>query len=364
MRLVSCKCPNCGANVKLNEQLEKGMCNFCGAEVINQDVIKINVDGEVIVSNINLKKEIETAKKLFEAHESADAIAKLNYVLENDLFNYDALSLYLNYVFSTYSKEELNKNSNFINKTINKFEAIKKEDDNLKIKEYRSALENVQKKYKQKVGLAIIAGFGTCCFLFLLIVLNGLNQIPTYSIAILLDTKKITVGEQLKVKATIEKDHKIVNDEEIIWYENKNNAYNDNGSITADGVITAEKVGNYTFCAKLASDNQISTCKMVTISEVCKNSYTFKASFNDWNGSYTTINKTAGIDFCPGTYVIHIDSVEDPEMMYSISTPRTAYYYIQNNDVTVSTQNTEVIFVDNSYIKTSDGIISITLYKK
>ena len=124
MKLISCKCPNCGANVELNEKLEKGKCN--GSDVINENFVNVNVGGEVIVSTIDLKKEIETVKKLYDSNDSIAAIDKLKVIFEKDLFNYEALSLYLKYIFSTYSYFELCKEKEIIKKAINRFETIKK----------------------------------------------------------------------------------------------------------------------------------------------------------------------------------------------------------------------------------------------
>ena len=39
MNLISAKCPNCGANIKVDGESKTGRCEFCGAEYITQDVI-------------------------------------------------------------------------------------------------------------------------------------------------------------------------------------------------------------------------------------------------------------------------------------------------------------------------------------
>ena len=39
MKLVSAKCPNCGANLELNEKNEKTKCNFCNSTIIVEDAI-------------------------------------------------------------------------------------------------------------------------------------------------------------------------------------------------------------------------------------------------------------------------------------------------------------------------------------
>ena len=39
MNLISAKCPNCGANIKVDGESKIGRCEFCGAEYITQDVV-------------------------------------------------------------------------------------------------------------------------------------------------------------------------------------------------------------------------------------------------------------------------------------------------------------------------------------
>ena len=39
MPLLSCKCPNCGANIKINSDSKKGICEHCGTEYITEDII-------------------------------------------------------------------------------------------------------------------------------------------------------------------------------------------------------------------------------------------------------------------------------------------------------------------------------------
>ena len=39
MNLISAKCPNCGANIKVDGESKTGRCEFCGAEYTTQDVV-------------------------------------------------------------------------------------------------------------------------------------------------------------------------------------------------------------------------------------------------------------------------------------------------------------------------------------
>lgn len=39
MPLLQCKCPNCGANIKIDENQKKGICEHCGTEYVTEDII-------------------------------------------------------------------------------------------------------------------------------------------------------------------------------------------------------------------------------------------------------------------------------------------------------------------------------------
>ena len=47
MELKSAKCPNCGGKLQLNPNIEKGICIYCGSEIIVEDAIRLGreVDG-------------------------------------------------------------------------------------------------------------------------------------------------------------------------------------------------------------------------------------------------------------------------------------------------------------------------------
>lgn len=55
MKLVSAMCPNCGAQLELDENMEKGFCMYCGSQIIVQDAVqkyKIELSGRVSVEGI------------------------------------------------------------------------------------------------------------------------------------------------------------------------------------------------------------------------------------------------------------------------------------------------------------------------
>ena len=45
MELKDAKCPNCGGQLKLNPDLERGMCIYCGTEIIVSDETEASDEG-------------------------------------------------------------------------------------------------------------------------------------------------------------------------------------------------------------------------------------------------------------------------------------------------------------------------------
>lgn len=80
MKLVPAKCPSCGANIEVNENLEKAICQYCGTTVIIQEAVekyKIEISGEVKVDGIESKKELlKNAEVLAELGKYTEANSK------------------------------------------------------------------------------------------------------------------------------------------------------------------------------------------------------------------------------------------------------------------------------------------------
>lgn len=55
-KFVACKCPNCGANIKFDEKVERGTCKYCGADIIVERDIDTEIKKEVLSSIKNTKK--------------------------------------------------------------------------------------------------------------------------------------------------------------------------------------------------------------------------------------------------------------------------------------------------------------------
>ena len=40
IKLQDAKCPNCGANIQVNDKLENTICQYCGSQVVIEEAIE------------------------------------------------------------------------------------------------------------------------------------------------------------------------------------------------------------------------------------------------------------------------------------------------------------------------------------
>lgn len=88
MELKSAVCPNCGGRLELNPDLEKGICVYCGSEIIVADAIrkfKGEIDGIATV-----KKSLMRAEQLMEDGDADGAMKVYRHVIESDPHNAEA----------------------------------------------------------------------------------------------------------------------------------------------------------------------------------------------------------------------------------------------------------------------------------
>ena len=57
MPLLQCKCPNCGANIKIDENQKKGICEHCGTEYVTEDIINNYIDSKVYIDEFEVMDE-------------------------------------------------------------------------------------------------------------------------------------------------------------------------------------------------------------------------------------------------------------------------------------------------------------------
>ncbi len=88
MELKSAKCPNCGGKLELNPAIEKGICIYCGSEIIVEEAIQ-KFKGEI--SGIaTVEKSLIRANQLLEDGDGDAALKAFKHVVEVDPTNAEA----------------------------------------------------------------------------------------------------------------------------------------------------------------------------------------------------------------------------------------------------------------------------------
>lgn len=93
MKIVPAQCPNCGATIKVDEELRKGLCQFCETVFLIEDAIQ-QFQGKV---EIDYAKKIENylirALDFYDDKQFSEAEKYCNMVLDLDASNSDAKTL-------------------------------------------------------------------------------------------------------------------------------------------------------------------------------------------------------------------------------------------------------------------------------
>jgi hypothetical protein len=114
VKLVPAKCPSCGADIEVNKDLEKTICQYCGTTVLIEDAIqklkielsgKIEVDG--VTSQNKLLKNAETKMKLGKYNEGFKDYKKYFSQYPDDYNGY------LSYLHIVMYDKEFQKNNSF-----------------------------------------------------------------------------------------------------------------------------------------------------------------------------------------------------------------------------------------------------------
>lgn len=92
IQLTAAKCPQCGADIEVNAELEKSICQYCGTTILVQEAIqKIELSGSVKVAGIKNRDDyLEQAKKHYKVGENLEAIENLSYIIAEDSFDIEA----------------------------------------------------------------------------------------------------------------------------------------------------------------------------------------------------------------------------------------------------------------------------------
>jgi len=112
MKLTPAKCPTCGANIEVNEELKNAICQYCGTTILIEEAVqklKIDLSGTVKVDGIVGKNEkLEQAKKHIQLEEYADAENLLRNVIALDKFNIEAYAYLLRTLVKKFESEYIN----------------------------------------------------------------------------------------------------------------------------------------------------------------------------------------------------------------------------------------------------------------
>ncbi len=95
MRLTSAKCPNCGADIKVNKAEEKTVCEYCKSEILVEDAIaklKVVVEGEVELKGVpKLESYLKLGDRAYKDGEFDEAYINYSKALELDPDNATAI---------------------------------------------------------------------------------------------------------------------------------------------------------------------------------------------------------------------------------------------------------------------------------
>lgn len=151
MKLTPAKCPSCGANLEVNEKLEKTICQYCGTTVLIEEAIekyKIELSGKVEVEGIKSDaQKIENAKKHMKIGEYMKAQSLLNQVNNEDSFNIEAQCMWIKnailmnqltvgFFGDNYAREDFYTVFKAVDLILESFERLKKIDEKEEYKEF------------------------------------------------------------------------------------------------------------------------------------------------------------------------------------------------------------------------------------
>lgn len=95
MKLVAAKCPSCGADIEVDQNSDRTVCDFCNSKIIVEDAIhkyKVEISGEVQIDNSKqMDALLKNANRLFGNEEYAEAFEKYDRVLDIDPNQSEAL---------------------------------------------------------------------------------------------------------------------------------------------------------------------------------------------------------------------------------------------------------------------------------
>ena len=115
VKLKDAKCPNCGANIQVNDKLENTICQYCGSQVVIEEAIekyKLEISGKVEVDGIKGRNtKLEQAKKHMKIEEYDIAKGILQEIIREDSLDVEAYIELVKVDIELLKKSNFNENS-------------------------------------------------------------------------------------------------------------------------------------------------------------------------------------------------------------------------------------------------------------
>lgn len=90
MGFVSVKCPDCGAEINLDESREFGFCSYCGAKVVQEKIVIEHRGSVKIDDSKELKNLYQAARNAREAMDNATALLHYQTISAKDPNSWEA----------------------------------------------------------------------------------------------------------------------------------------------------------------------------------------------------------------------------------------------------------------------------------
>lgn len=142
VKLKDAKCPNCGANIQVNDKLENTICQYCGSQVVIEEAIekyKLEISGKVEVDGIKGRNsKLEQARKHIKLDEYDTAKKILQEIIAEDSLDLEAYIELIKVDIELLKKANFNEDSsdltdyanwNLYNEIINNYNRAKKLDE-------------------------------------------------------------------------------------------------------------------------------------------------------------------------------------------------------------------------------------------
>lgn len=170
-------------------------------------------------------------------------------------------------------------------------------------------------------------------------------------------TSEVEENKTIKLDYVIKPDK--IEDKTVTWSSKDENI----AKVDSEGTVTGVKEGTTEICAVSNYDKDKKSCKEITVTMACKNTYTFNYDSNE-KGKIVV-----GEDICPGSYKIYADKVKDSYDWYDVrvyeskSDSYADYYTIAKDSYDSNDEGSSVKLRDGGYIELDKGILSFRLVK-